>query len=168
MTTADQPGAPSPSDASATHRKLASALSVHPSRGLAGGMVLILLGVWTGFIHFVGPYFDYQVDTAGAWAFTVDRLWFGILPGVAAIVGGFLLVSARDRATGSIGGWVGLATGVWLVLAPTLATIWETAGPDTELMTRTEQIGFFYGLGAVVTVIAAFSAGRMAVRSIKD
>lgn len=169
MTTADQPDAGA-ARAGTPGRKerAAAALAIRPSRGLASGLLLILLGIWTGFVHFVGPYFDYQASSAGAWEFTWDRLWFGIVPGVAAIVAGAMLAVARDRATGSLGAWIGLAAGAWLVLCLTLAGIWQSTGVSTPSMTIPEQLGIFYGLGVVITAIAAFAAGRMTVRSIAD
>lgn len=169
MATADHPGSHAATTGTMSRKDRAgSALSVKPTRGLVSGLLLILLGIWTGLIHFVGPYFAYQADTAGAWAFSWDRLWFGIVPGVVAIIGGAMLGPARDRATGSLGAWLGLASGVWLILGPTLAGIWEAAGPSSVTMSMAEQIGLFYGLGAVITAISAFAAGRMATRSVRD
>lgn len=169
MATADHPGSHAATAGTLSRKdRASSALSVKPTRGIVSGMLLVLLGIWTGIIHFVGPYFSYQADTGGAWAFSWDRLWFGIIPGVVAIIGGLMLAAAHDRATGSLGSWLGLASGVWLILAPTLAAIWETAGPGPLDMSIAEQIGLFYGLGAVITAISAFAAGRMAVRSVRD
>jgi hypothetical protein len=31
-----------------------------------------------------------------------------------------------------------------------------------------EQIGFFYGLGAMILIIAAHASGRLSVRSVRD
>lgn len=169
MTTADQPkGQVASVGTHGRKERAAAALAIRQSRGLVSGLALILLGIWTGLIHFVGPYFDYQAATAGVWELTWDRVWFGVVPGVAAIVGGAMLASARDRATGSLGAWVGLAAGVWLVVCLTLASLWQTAGAGTAALTMPEQIGIFYGLGVVVTALAAFAAGRMTVRSVRD
>lgn len=169
MTTADQPNSGAATAATPSRKQRAgAALAIRPSRGLASGLALILLGVWTGIIHFVGPYFDYQASSAGAWEFTWDRLWFGIIPGIAAIIAGIMLAAAHDRATGSLGAWIGLAAGVWIVVCLTLAGLWQTTGMAAPSMTVPEQIGIFYGLGAVITAIAAFAAGRMTVRSVAD
>lgn len=141
-----------------------AALARRPARGVASGLVLVLLGIWTGLVHFVGPYFGYQFGTAGVWEFTWDRLWFGILPGVAAIAGGLLLVAARDRVTGSLGAGLGMACGVWLTVALTLAGIWQAAAPGAASMSLAEQVGLFYGLAAALAVLAAFAAAQMAGR----
>lgn len=169
MTTADQPNSgAATAETPSRKNQAAAALAIRPSRGLASGLLLILLGIWTGFIHFVGPYFDYQAGSASAWEFTWDRFWFGIVPGVAAIAAGLMLAAARDRATGSLGAWIGLAAGAWLVLCLTLAGLWQATSMGTASMTIPEQIGIFYGLGVVVATVAAFAAGRMTVRSVAD
>lgn len=169
MTTADQPG-PGAGTAGTRSRKdeMVAAISIRRTRGAASGTVLVILGVWTGFIQFVGPYFEYQVDQSGVWTFTWDRFWLGILPAIVAIIGGALLAQAADRASASIGAWLGVAAGVWLVIGPTIAGYWTSTSPSTLNMSIVEQIGVFYGLGAVITAVAAFALGRMTVRSIKD
>jgi len=95
----------------------------------------------------------------------MDRLWFGILPAIVIIIAGTMLSPARNRVVGGFAAWLAAAAGAWLVLAPTLALSWQTTSQITPAMSLAEQLGFFYGVGLAVTLLATFTAGRMAVRA---
>lgn len=164
MTTADQPGSSLAGHTPGTPAKLA----VPRTRGLASGTVLLLLGIWGGLIPFIGPYFDYQADSSGTWVMTWDRFWLSVVPAVAVVVGGLLLGPAANKIAGALGAWIALAGGVWWVIAPTVSQLWTASGPDGTSMSIAEAIGFYYGLGAVVTTFAAFALGRMTVQSVRD
>jgi uncharacterized protein YjbJ (UPF0337 family) len=144
------------------------------SRGLAAGIALIVLGCWAGLSPFVGPYFGYAYTPASPWAFTWGRLWLEILPAAAAIAGGILLTSAANRLAHHAGGWLAVAAGGWLLIGPPLSQIWAGgatgAGHPTGngLSQAVEQIGFFTGLGGVITLVAALALGRASVRSVRD
>jgi len=157
------------------HRRThTSALAMPRRRGATTGTLLVLLGIWGAIIPFVGPYFSYRMDTAGAWVFTWDRLWLSILPGAAAFIGGLILLGAADRLTATIGSWLALAGGVWFVVGPSFSLLWGSpigtsgvgVGSDTQRFI--EQIGYFYGLGAVITALAAGAWTRSMVRSERD
>lgn len=144
------------------------------SRGAATGVLLVLLGLWGGLIPFVGPYFDFTIGPDNAWQYTTGRLWLSILPAAAVVLGGLLLIGARNRATGGFGAWLALLGGLWFVVGPTLSRLWNDGISDagaplgsTNLQVA-EQIGYFLGLGALITALAAFALGRMAVRSARD
>ena len=166
MTTAEQP-----SGGAGTRSKkdeAAAALAMRRTRGIASGILLVVLGIWAGLVQFIGPYFEYQADQTGVWAFTWERFWLGILPAIVAIVGGALLGPAANKAVGSLGAWLGVVAGIWLVIGPSVAGYWTPLSPSSMNMSIVEQIGLFYGLGAVITAVAAFALGRMTVRSVKD
>lgn len=168
MTTADQPGGYAAADTRSRKDKAAEKLTIPRSRGAVTGVVLVLLGIWAGLIHFVGPYFDYQADLADVWTFTWSRLWFGIVPGVAAIIAGLTLGPAADRVTANLATWLGGLAGIWLIIGPTLAEYWTNAGPSSYVLEITEAIGIYYGLGGVILGLSAFVMGRISVRSVKD
>jgi hypothetical protein len=155
-------------------RSHASPLAMPRRRGATTGTLLVLLGSWGAIIPFVGPYFGYRMDTAGTWVFTWDRLWLSILPGAAAFLGGLILLGAADRLSATFGSWLALAGGVWFVVGPTFSLLWGSpigttgigSGSDTQRFI--EQIGYFYGLGAVITALAAGAWARVMVRSERD
>ncbi len=151
-----------------------SALAMPRRRGASAGVLLALLGIWGAIIPFVGPTFGYRMDTAGSWVFTWDRLWLCILPGAAALIGGLILISSADRLSAAVGAWLAFAGGVWFVVGPTFSLLWGSpigtsgigVGSDTQRFI--EQIGYFYGLGAVLTALAAGAWARVMIRSERD
>ena len=149
-------------------------LRVVRSRGSLSGALLVLLGLWGALIPFVGPYFDYAYTPATAWTWTWGRWWLEVLPGLAAIIGGVLLIGTANRAVGVFAGWLASAAGAWFVVGPVLSPLWSsgTGGPGVPVGGTTrrvlEQIGFFYGLGVVILFLAAQAVGRFTVRSVRD
>jgi hypothetical protein len=143
------------------------------SRGAASGFLLVLLGVWGAVIPFVGPYFSYTFGVTVPWSFTYDRLWLNILPGVAVFVGGLILGPSTNRASGGLGAWLALVGGIWFTIGPVISQLWrvdglaapigEPLGPNSLQML--EQLGYFYGLGALITALAGVALGRLTVRS---
>jgi hypothetical protein len=126
--------------------------------------MVALLGLWGALIPFVGPYFDYAFGVNTTWHYTSERLWLCILPGAVAVVGGALLV-ARSR----LGGVLAMVAGIWFVVGPTLSLIWNhhTNPIGAPLFDSTRQalelLGYFYGVGALILVLAAFATGRLAL-----
>jgi hypothetical protein len=140
------------------------------STGMASGLLLTVLGIWGGLVPFVGPYFDYSFGTNSTWHYTTDRLWLNILPGALAVVAGLLLMMAATRAAGILAGWLGVIAGAWFIVGPSVSLTWESGtGPiGRPLFGSTRQmlelVGYFYGLGALIVALAAFSVGRFASR----
>jgi hypothetical protein len=89
---------------------------------------------------------------------------------VAAVLGGLLLLVAATRIAGVIGGWLALLAGAWYVVGPTVSMTWEPGtGPiGRPLFGTTRQVfellGYFYGVGALILALAAFSIGRFVSR----
>lgn len=144
------------------------------SRGAVTGLLLVILGLWGGFIPFVGQYFDYTFGRDTTWTYTTGRLWLDILPAAAVFFGGLILMGSRSRASAHLGGWLALAGGVWFVVGPVLSMIWNHGVPQTGLpsgdgtLRSLEWVGWYYGLGAVATALSAFALGRVSVFSVRD
>jgi hypothetical protein len=140
------------------------------STGMASGLLVMVLGIWGALIPFVGPYFDYSFGTNTAWHYATDRLWLNILPGALAVIAGLLLLMAATRAAGMFAGWLGVVAGAWFVVGPAVSLTWESGtGPiGRPLFGSTRQmlelVGYFYGVGALIVALAAFSIGRFASR----
>jgi len=142
--------------------------------GAGAGLLVLVLGLWAGFIPFVGPYFHYGFSPDATWHFTLDRLWLNILPAAAMVLGGLLMIGAVTRSSGVFGSWLALLGGVWLLLGPSASLFWGHTAPGvlqsgigTPLgghdRVAAEMIGVFYGVGALVTMMSAFAVGRFAL-----
>lgn len=143
------------------------------SRGAASGFLIVILGLWGALVPFVGPMFDfaYNPDQGSAWSST--RGWLEVLPGAVAVVGGFLLVRSRNRATAMLGGWLSVVAGAWFVVGRVMATtltIGEIGRPVAETDTKAAwlELTYFYGLGALIVFLGAMGLGRLSVRSVRD
>jgi hypothetical protein len=101
----------------------------------------------------------------------VQRLWLDILPAAAAVLGGLMLIGSGRRASGTLGGWLALCGGVWLLVGPSFSMLWQhppagvlQSGIGVPLgghdRAAAEMIGAFYGVGALITMLSAFAIGR--------
>jgi hypothetical protein len=140
------------------------------STGAVSGVLIVMLGLWGALIPFIGPYFSYSFGTNATWHYTAHRLCLCILPGACAVAGGLLLLMAARRASGVLGGWLAMLAGVWYAIGPAVSLTWES-GPTPigrPLFGSTRQmlelVGYFYGLGALIVALAAFSVGRFVSR----
>lgn len=165
MTTATHPG----------RRPLYSRVHVARSRGAISGVLLVLLGIWGGLIPFIGPIFGYAYTPDRAWQFTMGRLWLEILPAIATVLGGLMLLASADRRVTIFGGWLAAVAGAWFAVGPTLSRLFNggvaaAGSPASGAPTQAalEEIGFFTGLGVVIVFLAALGLGRHSVVSVKD
>ncbi len=143
------------------------------SRGATSGLLLLLLGLWGALIPFFGADlgFSYGDGSTGTW--TAAHAWLQVLPGLAAVAGGVLLLVSRNRATAMFGGWLAIAAGAWFVVGRTLAgplSIQTMGGPiaESEGTRAALELAYFSGLGTLIVLIAAMALGRLSVRSQRD
>ncbi|MGH3842420.1 MAG: hypothetical protein ACRDS0_13390 [Pseudonocardiaceae bacterium] len=156
-----------PLPASPVAGRRGSALAMPRSHGAVNGTLLVLLGIWGAVIPFVGPYFNYTFGVTTPWFVTWDRLWLNILPGIAVFVGGLILGPSANRASGRMGAWLALIGGIWFTIGPVVSQLWRIAGPGAPIGAPLgpnwwqvlEQLGYFYGRGALITALAAFALG---------
>jgi hypothetical protein len=138
--------------------------------GALSGILIIVLGIWGALIPFVGPYFHYAFGSYSKWHFTTNRLWLDILPGVVAVIGGFMLLSGSRRSSGVLGGWLAIAAGVWFAIGPTVSLLWDAAGNPIgapvggHIRQALELLGYFHALGVAIAALAAFAMGRFVSR----
>jgi len=147
---------------------MAGMLQMRRSRGAASGFLLVLLGAWGALIPFIGPYFHYAYTPDTAWTYTSARLWLEVLPGVAVLLGGILLMIATGRHVALFGAMLAAAAGAWFTLGTTLSPLWNnhvtlggSPAASTQFMRIMEQLGFFTALGVVIVFVAAAAFGRI-------
>jgi hypothetical protein len=143
------------------------------SRGAISGLLLILLGAWGALVPFIGPYFDYSWGTDQTWHWTTARFWLEVLPGAVTVVGGWLVLVSKSRISGSFGGWLAVAAGGWFVVDQSLAGVWHLGSIGNPLSLHpggqaAAMLGYFYGLGALIVLLAGFALGRLAVVGLRD
>ncbi|TFV56051.1 hypothetical protein E4P42_20890 [Mycobacterium sp. PS03-16] len=143
------------------------------SRGAASGFLLILLGLWGALIPFVGPYFDFAFTPDQPWTWTNARGWLEVLPGAVAVVGGFFMLTSRNRATAMLGGWLAVAAGAWFVVGRAVAGLLGLGSAGAPVATSDTkrvwlELTYFYGLGALIVFLGALALGRLSVRSVRD
>ena len=154
-------------------RSRAGALQIPRSRGAASGLLVIVLGLWGALVPFVGPYFNFAFSPDQPWTWTAGRGWLEVLPGAVAVIGGFLMLTSRNRATAMLGTWMAIIAGAWFVVGRALAGplgLGEVGVPvaSTEAQRVWLELTYFYGLGAVIVFLGALALGRLSVRSARD
>lgn len=161
---------------------MSSGVRIRRSRGAVCGAALILLGLWGGIAPFIGHYLHFGYTPDKAWAYTSGRLYFSAIPGAAALVGGLMVVIARQRVLGVIGGVLAALGGVWFLVGSgvTLYLLKQTsiaagipmgaastAGPFT-VREYLEVLALFGGLGTLIVFFGALACGRMSMVTASD
>ena len=155
-----------------THLK-GGRMRIARSRGAASGFLLILLGIWGALIPFVGPYFDFAYSPEQRWVWTDARGWLEVLPGAVTVLGDILLLTSRNRASATLGGWLAVIAGAWFVAGrafTNMLSMGELGVPaaSTPAKTVALELAFFSGLGALIVFLGALAVGRLSVRSVRD
>ena len=151
-----------------------SRLVVPRRRGMLAGLILLVLGAWGGIVPFIGPYFHYSFINHHTWHWTTGRLWLDVIPGAVALIAGLELMRTGNRVSGVFAGWLGAAAGTWFIVGQTVSTLWNhgvsQAGRPlgSTFLRMSEQLGYFYALGAAILFLAAVALGRFAVLSARE
>src|SRR3954447_19923929 len=143
-------------------------------RGVPSGLLITILGAWGALIPFIGPYFDYSIGSSDTWHWTTNRLWLSVLPGAVTALGGLMMMFGATRRTVSTGALMATLAGLWFIVGPTVSVLWQNGRPATGAalggdFTRViEWIGYFYGLGGLITALGAYAMGFMAGPPVGD
>lgn len=135
------------------------------------GLVILIAGIWGGLIPFVGPYFHFVLGPDHTWTWTHDRFYLDVLPAIAAVLGGLLLLGSGPRLAGRIGALLALAGGAWFAVGPDVSRLWHTGGAQGIAFgggtRRTlEYLTFHSGIGVLIVAFAAFALpGVVALRA---
>jgi hypothetical protein len=148
-------------------------LRVPRSRGALSGSLLIVLGVWGALIPLVGPYFDFGYTPKSGFDLTRARFILELLPGIAAAVGGLLLLVAANRIVASLGAWLAVAGGTWFIVGGTLDRLLHLGSIGAPLHkskfgSTLETLLLFTGIGALILFLGAVAVGRLGVVSVRD
>jgi hypothetical protein len=155
--------------------EMAGMLRVPRSRGALSGALLVLLGLWGALVAFVGPYFHFAYTPGTAWTYTSGRLWLEILPGIATVLGGLILLGSRVRPVAMFGAWLAAVSGAWFAVGRVISPVWNAHGTVAlgtpiggSLHRALVELTYFTGLGVVIVFLAALSIGRLTVIGVRD
>jgi hypothetical protein len=160
-------------------------MRVPRSRGAGSGLLLVLLGAWGALIPFVGPYFHFAYTPDTVWTWTWGRFFLEIVPGVATVLGGLILMASAIRPVAMFGAALATAAGAWFTVGSLLGPVWTSystlgvpggvpaalnpgqpvGGP---LHMVAEHLTFFTALGVVIVFLGAVAFGRLAIVGARD
>ncbi len=136
-----------------------------PTRIRTISIVIVLVAVWGALVPFVGPSFDYGMGDVPAWTWTERRLTGHLLPGLAAILGGVMMVGSRAQAWRRLGAGVALVGGAWFIIGPVLRPAWAGRGDGMMMMGNSVwrqifvTLGYHSGTGLVIAALSAYGLG---------
>jgi hypothetical protein len=126
------------------------------NRSTIAGLVLIPLGAWVA----LSPY------VVGSWNgdFRFSRIALAVVPGVAAALGGLIMLGGH-RMLARCGGVLSLTAGTWLMAAPFAYALFVGTelgnGPGGESIRMLQWVGFFVGAGAFTSLLATYALGLL-------
>src|SRR5690348_18446205 len=93
------------------------------TRGALSGVLLVLLGLWGGFVPFAGPYWDFAYTPDSTWATTTGRWYLEVAPAAATVLGGLIVLVGANRLVAAFGAWLAVLGGAWFVVGGPLSTL---------------------------------------------
>ena len=126
------------------------------------GLVILIAGIWGGLAPFVGPYFHFALGPNHSWTWTSGRLYLSVLPAIAAVLGGLILLGAGPRVSGRLGALLALAGGVWFAIGPDVSLLWHAGGAQGiahghKFTRMLELVTYHTGLGVLIATFAAYA-----------
>ncbi len=119
-------------------------------------------------VPFVGPSFDFGMGDTPAWTWTEGRATLHLAPGIAAMVGGLMLMRGHGRENQRWGAILAAAGGTWFIIAPTLHPLWAAPSMgmggmgESALSSAASSLVYHYGTGVVIALLAAYALGSLA------
>jgi hypothetical protein len=119
-------------------------------------------------VPFVGPYFHFALGPNHSWTWTSGRFYLSVLPAVAAMIGGAMLIASGPRVSGRIGALLALAAGVWFAVGPDVSLLWQSGGAQgvahgSKLTRMFELLTYHTALGVLIAAVAAWALPRARV-----
>lgn len=128
------------------------------------GLIIVIAGIWGGLIPFLGPTFHFTLGPDQTWHWTAARLWLSVLPALAAVLGGLILMGRGPRLSGRFGALLALAGGVWFAIGPDVSMLWNhgvsqqgVAHGQHAITRMLEYLTLHSGIGVLITALAAYS-----------
>jgi hypothetical protein len=132
------------------------------------GFLIALLGAWVIAAALVGQLFNFGFFNDTTWQFSARQWETQLIPGIVAVVGGFMLMTP-SRGGGAFGALLAFAAGGWLIVSPVLYPLWSsgTIHPyGSEGMQALRWVGHFYGPGGLILYFAGYAHGLFSRRTV--
>jgi hypothetical protein len=118
-------------------------------------------------------YFNLGYSPDQAWDLTTGRLYLEIVPAVAVLIGGLILIGAANRVFASIAALLAGAGGLWLVIDVPVSVLWHVPGSvgspvGGPLRAAVDEMILFTGIGAAALFFAALALGRFSVTGARE
>ena len=126
------------------------------------GFVILVAGLWGGLAPFIGPYLHFALGPNHSWTWTSGRFYLSVLPAIAAVIGGLMLIASGPRVSGRVGALLALAGGVWFAIGPDVSLLWQAGGAQgaahgAKVTRMFELLAYHTGLGVLIATFAAYA-----------
>ena len=134
------------------------------------GLLILLLGLWAIFAPLVGGYFGFGFYSETTWHFP-PRWWeLQFAPGLAAAVGGFMLMTPA-RGWSRLGGLLAFLGGAWLVAGWAFYPVWANGVIEpygSEFARGLRWLGQLLGPGALILLLVGVTNGLFMRRTVVE
>lgn len=149
-------------------------VTTHADLGRIGlgsaGVVAIVVSAWGGIVPYIGPLFDYSGDGSGSWEWNMAHSLLALVPGVAGVLLGSLVLAeargvrvGRGRLSLAAAGVLLMVCGAWFAIGPLAWPVvsdgdaYFVAG--THLRILAYEVGYSIGTGLLLAMCGAFVEG---------
>jgi hypothetical protein len=134
------------------------------------GFLIAVLGGWVIVAALIGPAFNLGFFNDSSWQFSTKQWEMQLIPGIVAVVGGFMLMTP-SRGGGGLGALLAFAAGSWLIVGPVLYPLWSSGTIEpygSEGMKALRWVGHFYGAGGLILYFAGWGHGLLSRRTVVE
>jgi hypothetical protein len=134
------------------------------------GALILLLGAWAFIVPLVGGYFHFGFSSNDTWQFSARQWELQLAPGIAAMVGGFMLMTPA-RGWAGIGALLAFLAGAWLIVGWAFYPVWASgvmAPVGHPFMRGIRWLGHLLGPGGLILLFTGVSQGVFMRRTIVE
>jgi hypothetical protein len=134
------------------------------------GVLILLLGAWAFFVPLVGGYFNFGFASNAKWDFSSRQWELQLAPGIAAALGGFMLMTPA-RGWSRLGALLAFLAGAWLASGWAFYPVWASGDLHPfghPFMRGLRWLGHFEGPGGLVLLFTGATQGLFMRRTIVE
>ena len=134
------------------------------------GFLILLLGAWAFAAPLAGGYFGFGFYSDATWQLSAKEWELHLIPGLAAAVGGFMLMTPA-RGWGRLGGLLAFLAGAWLIAGWAFYPVWSSGTVEPyggDFMRGLRWLGQLLGPGGLILLFAGWLHGLFMRRTIVE